>query len=290
VFSTLHRPWGLMRKIVDAAAERGTRVIKWCILDVLEKCPESRDCDTCLLLPECDRRAKQCEGFFSIDDAIRIKLRVSADVWDSEMLCLRPSASDCVFPSFDPALHVVDRVDSQEEYRCGETWLGIDFGFAAPFVCLWIVKYADGVVHVIDEYVQPRRIMCDHIAEMRKRGHGEVRLVACDPAGSATNEQTARSNVRLLEESGYTVRKRGSNIQDGLEMIRAKLKNGAGERKLFIHSRCVKLVRAMQSYCYPETRFSGENPLKDGEHDHLIDALRYFFVNQVSYKVQTRSY
>jgi hypothetical protein len=291
VFSTLHRPWGLMRKIVDGAPERRTRVIKWCILDVLERCPDWRNCDSCLLLPECDRRAKsQCDGFFSIDDAIRIKSRVSAEVWDAEMLCRRPSTTDCVFPSFDPDLHVLDNVDHLSEYARSETWLGIDFGFAAPFVCLWIVKYPRDLVHVIDEYVQPGKIMCDHIAEIRQRLRGEVRMIACDPAGSATNEQTAKSNVRLLEESGYTVRKRGSIIQDGLEMIRARLKNGAGDRNLFIHSRCKNLIRALQSYRYSESRSSGENPFKDGEHDHLIDALRYFFVNQVSHKVETRSY
>jgi len=33
----------------------------------------------------------------------------------------------------------------------------------------------------------------------------------------------------------------------------------------------------MKSYRYGEG--GGEVPLKDGEHDHLIDALRYFFVN-----------
>ena len=33
----------------------------------------------------------------------------------------------------------------------------------------------------------------------------------------------------------------------------------------------------MQSYRYPAT--GGELPVKDGEHDHPIDALRYYFVN-----------
>jgi len=39
----------------------------------------------------------------------------------------------------------------------------------------------------------------------------------------------------------------------------------------------VKLIRALQHYRYPDA--GGELPLKDGEHDHLIDALRYHFVN-----------
>jgi hypothetical protein len=34
----------------------------------------------------------------------------------------------------------------------------------------------------------------------------------------------------------------------------------------------------MQCYRYPEA--GGEIPIKDGEHDHPIDALRYHFVNR----------
>jgi hypothetical protein len=290
VFSTLHKPWGLMGKIVDAARERGTRVFKWCILDVLERCPDWRECETCPLFAECGGRAKlHCDGFFSIDDAITLKARVDPDTWAAEMLCRRPSTKGCVFPTFEPKVHVQDNIDPIVEYTRAENWLGIDFGFKNPFVCLWIVKHPCGVVQVIDEYVQPGRIMQEHIAEMKSRGHGQVRMIACDPAGSATNEQTAKSNVRLLEEAGYTVRKRGSDIQDGIEMIRAKLRSADGENKLYIHSRCKHLVRAMQAYRYKEVG-GGENPLKDGEHDHLIDALRYFFVNQISFKCEQRRY
>ena len=33
----------------------------------------------------------------------------------------------------------------------------------------------------------------------------------------------------------------------------------------------------MKAYRYSES--GGELPIKDGQHDHPIDALRYFFVN-----------
>jgi len=32
--------------------------------------------------------------------------------------------------------------------------------------------------------------------------------------------------------------------------------------------------------CYRYGANTGELPLKDGEHDHLVDALRYYFVNR----------
>jgi hypothetical protein len=41
--STLHLPYGLMARVVDDAQRAGTRVLKWCLLEVLEKCPRLRD-------------------------------------------------------------------------------------------------------------------------------------------------------------------------------------------------------------------------------------------------------
>src|SRR5690606_6518905 len=36
--STMHGPYGLMQQIVEEAPSAGRRVIKWCLLDVLERC------------------------------------------------------------------------------------------------------------------------------------------------------------------------------------------------------------------------------------------------------------
>jgi hypothetical protein len=84
------------------------------------------------------------------------------------------------------------------------------------------------------------------------------------------------------------VRARHSLIQNGLEMIRAALRPAAGEPRLFIDPACKRLIKAMQCYHYPEG--GGEVPLKDGEHDHLIDALRYWFVNRAGDGATGRRY
>jgi hypothetical protein len=287
VFSTLHRPWGMMQKITDAAQARGTKILRWCLLEVLERCPEKRDCHTCPLHPECQGRAKHdCDGFFSIDDAIAMKSRVSIDTWETEMLCQRPTIKGCVFPTFNAEVHVKEIVDGSAD---SELWLGIDFGFANPFVALWIKKFADGTIHVIDEYVQQAQTIDTHITELNSRTHGQVAYIGCDPAGSAANDQTAQSNVAILRKAQYSVRTKGSKIVEGLEMIRLGLKSGTGKTTLFIHPRCARLIKALQAYRYPDQ--AGEIPLKDGEHDHLIDALRYFFINSTtSHKCEARRY
>jgi hypothetical protein len=283
--STLHVPGGLMQRVIDNAATTRTPVVRWCVLDVLERCPPERVCGTCPLWDECQGRAKsQADGFLSIDDAIAMKRRVSLETWRAEMLCERPGVRDAVFPHFDSS-HIV----AWEPNPDATTRLAIDFGFAAPFVCLWIAK-SDDLTHVIDEYVQPQRTLDEHLTHIASRPWA-AREASCDPAGAGRNEQTAASAVQVMREAGYVVRYRASRLVDGIEQIRAALKPASGPARLRIDPRCRRLIAAMSGYRYARSgEVVSELPLKDGTHDHLVDALRYHFVNECPREVTARRY
>jgi hypothetical protein len=190
------------------------------------------------------------------------------------MLCQRPSAQDAVFEAFDPATHVRERVGGLVK----EVSLAMDFGFRNPFVCLWVVTMYDGTTHVIDEYVQEQRTLDEHLLHIEQRACGKLRYVSCDPAGAGRNSQTAESDLAVLRRNRYVVRSRQSGILDGVEQIRFALRSATGEVRLFISEKCARLIKALQ--CYHYGKGGSELPLKDGEHDHLIDALRYHFVNR----------
>ena len=293
--STHHKMWGLMGQVIEHAQEKNVPIARWCMLDVLEKCPPERDCKTCPLHEECQGRAKtQCDGFYKIDDAIVAKRRASLEMWKSEMMCEKPSTTGAVFKTFSREKHV--RHHEVDASRWRELALGIDFGFNAPFVSLWIVTTPDGEFHVVDEHVRRETPMHEHLAEIERRCWSKARWVGCDPAGNGPNDQTAQSNIDLLRRRGYRVRTRGSKIVDGIELIRAALQPAAAAPVLFVHKRCERLIKALECYHYnPKTRGGGgggggENPQKDGEHDHLIDALRYFFVNRGRGEVVQRKY
>lgn len=274
--STLHRPFGLMQNVVDDAAAAGRAVVRWCLLDVLEPCPPDRDCATCPLWADCRGVAKtRCSGFFRIDDAVAMKGRVSSDVWETEMLCRRPSVRGLVFPTFEPSLHVNDQPPFALD-GAADWWLAMDFGYSAPFVCLWIAKRGDQV-YVVDEYLQEQRTLDQHLEAVKARPWPRAKRIACDPAGNGKSDQTARSNVDLLRSAGYLVKTRPSQIVDGIELVRAALRSAAGQVRLRVHPRCVKLIRALQSYRYRTPH--SELPEKDGTHDHPLDALRYYFIN-----------
>ncbi|HUW20315.1 MAG TPA: hypothetical protein VMW16_13535 [Sedimentisphaerales bacterium] len=280
VISTMHRPYGLMQKIVSSAEQLGTPVFKWCLWEVIEKCTD-RGCSQCVLWCDCQGKARQARGYLRIDDCITSMRRASRAGWESEMLCKRPNLENVVFDEFDPARHVrpVDYDPNLPVYRT------LDFGFVNPFVCLWIQVDEEGVVRVIDEYVRSRATIDVHAAEIKQRTPGgEARVAAtfCDPAGVGINDVTGTSAVRELRTLGIATRYRRSGILEGIELIRRAIRAGDGKSRLVISPSCERLIEAMQCYHYPEAgaaAFGAELPVKDGLYDHPIDALRYFFIN-----------
>lgn len=285
-FSTFHRVGGLMQQIVEGAIARGSPVYRWCVLDVLERCPPTRPCADCPLAPDCAGRAKNATGFYRIDDAIAAKARVSRELWESEMLCLRPSRRGAVFPTFSRARHVAP-LAWRPDWPLYRT---IDFGFTNPFVCLWVqVSPTTNEVAVLKEYVQSHTTISAHATNLRTLDPGPTRATFCDPAGGQSDQITGTSARAELKNAGIDTRTRPSAITEGLEIIRRHLDGGpigaggTGGPTIRIDPGCEKLIAAMEAYRYPEPtagRAIAELPLKDGVHDHPIDALRYFFVNQ----------
>ena len=276
--STMHRPYGLMHKIVTDAGRLGTPVFKWCIWETIEKCTD-RICSACPLQPDCRGRAKQAKGYLKIDDCITIMKRSSRQLWESEMLCRRPSLENVVFDEFELSCNVrpIDYNPNLLLYR------SIDFGFVNPFVCLWIQTDGEGNIFVIDEYIRSRAAISIHGEEIKKRTPCPEQKVAatfCDPAGDST-DASGTSSVRQLRQLGIQIRYRRSGILEGIERIRQAIRTADGKSRLLISPRCPRLIEALQCYHYPEGNFQTDNelPLKDGVYDHPIDALRYFFIN-----------
>lgn len=106
IYSTMHKPYGLMNRVVTEAAESGYRLFKWCVMDVLERCVD-RDCETCDLWEDCEGRARNADGYYPIDDAISHKRKVSRQTWEAEMLCKMPSPEGLIYKEFDLAIHVI---------------------------------------------------------------------------------------------------------------------------------------------------------------------------------------
>jgi hypothetical protein len=311
--STMHKPYGLMQKLVSSSISNqqsafsnfsshssiGNRqskignLFKWCIWETIERCT-GRNCSTCPLWADCSGKAKQAVGYLKIDDCITQMRRSSRAAWEAEMLCIKPNLENVVFDQFDPAIHV-KQVDYDANLPLSRS---LDFGFANPFVCLWIQVDNEGVIRVIDEYVRSRATIDIHAAELKNRTwYGlqareiESKVIAtyCDPAGAGANDVTGTSAVRELRALGINVRYRRSGIAEGIELIRRAIRDGAGQSRFVVSPKCTRLIEALTCYHYPDTPTGDELPIKDGLYDHPIDALRYFFINYAGNTVKSVS-
>lgn len=280
--STMHQPFGMMSRLVKEAQDGSRRLFTWGVVDVLERCPERYTCTSlagdCEMFEECAGSAKvrADPGHIAIGDALAMKRRVSLPVWKAEMLSQEPRRSDCVFPEFDPKVHIVTEEPPEEEGSI--VVCGMDFGFRAPTVILWAHLDESNVLTVIGERVKRETVLETHVRAITEGALPVPLWVGVDPAGRQRSDQTGQSNIQVLVSKGVHVRARPSRITEGLSLIGARLRPAAGPSTLRIHARCTELIDAMQKYHYPPEKPGVMEPVKDGP-DHCVDALRYLVIN-----------
>jgi len=178
-----------------------------------------------------------------------------------------------VFPEFDPAVHVIGEGQLREIAVEGGQWRtygGTDWGFRDPFVLLYAVVGAEGMLVITDEVVV-RGVALDELLEKHidLQKLSEMEVVFCDPSSPA-------SIAKVKKESKTKVEGADNTIFDGIELVRARLVGRSVEKPgLRIHKRCKNLLREITRYSWSEHRIGGNPVPAPGQSDHTVDALRY---------------
>ena len=128
-----------------------------------------------------------------------------------------------------------------------------------------------------------------------------IRHAYCDPAGRARNAQTGISSVdalrRVFADEGVldgdvlwpsSIYER--SIASGIEAVASRFRSASGVRRLFVERGLTDPVRlrgyprsvvgmhgSISGYVWPD-KPGKDDPVKDGVHDHFVDALRYGLV------------
>ncbi|MCX6601168.1 MAG: hypothetical protein NT025_06365 [bacterium] len=205
-------------------------------------------------------------------------LGLSQARWQQEQEISFESQSDQVYSEFDPQRHILGQ--DWGVRRDWEIFRAMDFGYRHPFV-LWLQLTPENEVIVFDEWSEADRTTEELLQAVRNVDlvHGltesDVTWTACDPAGAAAQD-AGLSPVDLLRRAGMKLRYRSSRIAPGVERLKSALCDAAGRVHLRVAPRCRRLIADFARYRWAA---SGEEPLKDGQCDHSMDALRYFFVN-----------
>ncbi len=218
------------------------------------------------------------------DDAWEARARagLSEARWRREQELSFEGAEGRVYDQFDAAMHLLaDPFVIPEPGSGARFYRGIDFGYRRPAV-VWLTRQADGSLTVFDSLVGDRWPLDQLVQEIRRvdARHGlserDMTWTAVDPAGASKTDQGI-SPVEHLQAAGFKLVWRPSSIAPGIEVVRALLRDASGQVRLQVDpKRCGAVVRGFQGYAWGP---DGETPVKDGEHDHPMDALRYLLVN-----------
>ena len=150
-------------------------------------------------------------------------------------------------------------------------YVSCDYGTQNATVFLLWNKGTDGVWYCIREYYYSGRTEGKQKTDSEYADDLESWLEETKIKGIIV-DPSAASFIAELRKRGYKVVKAKNNVEDGIRVVGTKLNQ---EAIIFADS-CVNTIQEFGSYIWDEAAAAhGEDrPVK--EHDHAMDALRYF--------------
>lgn len=192
------------------------------------------------------------------------------------------AADGMFFTEWDPEVHVVEPLDIPPEWP---RWTAVDYGFAAPWCCLWLARDPEGErpIYVYRERYQAGLRDEEQAAIIAEASAGE-RIVAhvLDPSMfNARTEQNRPSIAQVYAEQlgGQAPLIPGhNNRRTGWAVVRRALAHGETPPRLrLLRDHCPNLERTLPAMVHdpldPEDVADKLHGTKT--EDHAPDALRY---------------
>jgi hypothetical protein len=175
------------------------------------------------------------------------------------------------------APHVLSAVHNWETWRC------VDFGFHWP-ACLWVQFSPAGRPVVVAELARREPFnwttaeFADHILEIDKRLNlvEPPRGTLCDPAGGNVTATTGESEFDIFKVKGLAPSAVKSSIRDGCVRIMDAIADP--DIPLVVSRSCSWTVEALGAISPDRKRPDVYD--ETSSYTHVLDALRYFMVNQ----------
>lgn len=177
--------------------------------------------------------------------------------------------------AFDDRKHVISTLPEFDE-----NWMflrGIDYGYAAPYCCLWgaynprigrVVIYREDYKKNLTSKQQAERIM------MLTGTNEDILTTYCDPAmfgrkaqNEVTSDYEVYKNVGIILTAGSNFREDGKRKVDNLLLDKSD-----GIPGLLIHESCTNLIAQLENLIYDDQHIEDVNTRQE---DHAYDALRY---------------
>lgn len=179
------------------------------------------------------------------------------------------------FPHWRNDLHVIEPFEIPEHWV---RWRAVDWGFAAPFCCLWIAKEPDtGRRYVYREAYQTQLTdsqQAQLILDMTPPGE-KIAFTYADPAiwTRKVHKDQVFTTADTYRTAGVPLTKADNDRMNGKRKINQALGNlPDGRPALQIFRNCTNLIRTIPAL--PLDKIHPEDIDTEAE-DHAYDALRY---------------
>lgn len=225
---------------------------------------------------------------FTMDDNLSLSERIkeryrnmySGVFFQRYILGLWCMAEGIIYDMFDLEKHVHPILQFCNKLIDSKRYVSVDYGTQNATVFLLWNKGTEGVWYCIREYYYSGREkgkqktdseyaddFCDWLEATK------IRAVIVDPS--------AASFIAELRKRGYKVIKAKNDVADGIRMVGTMLNQG----RIKFSDSCVNTIKEFGSYIWDEKAAArGEDkPIK--EHDHAMDAVRYFVYTIIGNKV-----
>ncbi len=214
---------------------------------------------------------------------LRARRGMSDQRWKMEQEMSMEMGGNRIYPAFQNQKHILPDFFQDPEAKIYRT---IDFGYHTPVV-LWALVQ-NGEVILFNEWIGEDSTVSDmvnaivEIDELLGCDEDSFTRTFCDPAGAAKTDFGISSLDRMKAEywrktgKDMKISYRQSSVMAGIDLVREKLCNAAGEIKLKVTGKCSRTAADFARYV---KKNNSEEPKKDGIAEHTMDAVRYLVVN-----------
>lgn len=184
------------------------------------------------------------------------------------ILGLWVAAEGIIYDMFDATKHVYDKVIS---FMRNDAYISIDYGTQNATVFLLWRKDRKGVWNCTKEYYYSGRErkkqktdkeFADDLIDFAK-GYNILEVIV-DPS--------AASFIAEVRQRNFRVKKAKNDVLDGIRLVGTALNKGL----IKFHASCKHTIKEFQSYTWDEKAVERGEDKPNKEHDHAMDAVRYF--------------
>lgn len=212
---------------------------------------------------------------FMMDDNLSLSERIKARYrsmysgvfYKRYILGLWTVAEGIIYDMFDTAKHVIDKTTTS----IGQKYVSVDYGTQNATVFLLWEKNQKGQWVCTKEYYYSGRDKDvqktdgEYADDMEKFTEGiEIERIIIDPS--------AASFIAELKKRGFRIKKAKNDVLDGIRFVGSMLNLGI----ILFSENCQETIKEFASYIWDDKALErGEDkPIK--QHDHCMDAVRYF--------------